>query len=105
MIKTRLFACCFAITLCLLSLTGCLFDSTADDKKDLTFENASRSTVQVIPLTTEWVGFTLAPGLKQDVGGVRDIDFRYEPLNRVQEGSASTERYIVFVDAIPVPTI
>lgn len=102
--KSRRLIYGIALFLGLLSLTAC-FDNTADDKKNLTFENFSRATVRVIPLTIEWVGFTLAPGERKELGGVRDADFRYEPANRVQEGSASTARYIVFVDAPPAPAI
>jgi hypothetical protein len=84
----------------MLSLTSC---EMADDSKAnrLTFENASRVTVQVIPLTTEWSGFSLAPGEIVRLDDIRDVDYVFEPADSVQEGSASVERYIVFVDAPP----
>lgn len=83
----------------MLSLIGCEdYDKKANR---LTFENASRFTIQVIPLTTEWAGFTLAPGDRVRLNDIRDVDYRYEPEGAVQEGSASSERYIVFVDAPP----
>ncbi|MBP7831306.1 MAG: hypothetical protein KA248_15465, partial [Kiritimatiellae bacterium] len=83
----------------LLPLIGCEdYDKKANR---LTFENASRYTVQVIPLTTEWEGFTLGMGERVRLNDIRDVDYRYEPEGAVQEGSASSERYIVFVDAPP----
>ncbi|MBU1694565.1 MAG: hypothetical protein KKC51_11460 [Verrucomicrobia bacterium] len=83
----------------MFSLTGC--ESDYSNNFRLTFENASRFTVQVIPLTTEWGGFSVAPGEIVKLDDIRDVDYRFEPADNVQEGSASTERYIIFVDAAP----
>ena len=83
----------------MISLAGC--EDYESKAYRLTFENASRSTVQVIPLTTEWGGFTLAPGEIKKLNDIRDVDYRFEPEGEVQEGSASTERYIIFVDTPP----
>lgn len=96
--KSLLFGILVAVLM--LSLTSC---EMADDSKAfrLTFENASRVTVQVIPLTTEWSGFSIAPGEIVKLNDIRDVDYVFEPTDSVQEGSASTERYIIFVDAPP----
>ena len=83
----------------MLGLTGC--EDYEAKANRLTFENASRFTVQVIPLTTEWSGFSIAPGEIVKLDDVRDLDYIFEPADSVQEGSASTERYIIFVDAPP----
>jgi hypothetical protein len=80
-----------------LGIAGC--EDEPEETDNLEFTNASRYTVNVIPLTTEWGGFSLAPGEKRKLNDIRDADFRYEPSTRVQEGSASKERFIVFVDA------
>jgi len=85
----------------MLGFVGC--DDQSDEANKLYFENASRFSVQIIPLSTEWSGFSLAPGEIRELDDIRDIDFRYEPEEEVQEGSASTERYIIFVDAPPAP--
>ena len=78
-----------------------LANGAKEKAKELTFENMSGYTVAVIPLTIEWGGFSLAPGQRMKLKDIDNPDFRYEPSERVQEGSASTERYIVFVDAPP----
>ena len=86
----------------LLGLAGC--DSLEGEEPDrsLTFENASRSVVTVYPLTTEWGAFSMVPMQVVKMDDIRDTDFRYEPHLKVQEGSASTERYVIFVDAPPL---
>lgn len=86
----------------LFFMTGCEEDSDSDN--NLTFENMSSRTVQVIPLTSEWAAFTLQPGEKKKLFDIRDVDYRLRPDARVQEGSASTERYIIIVDAPPEST-
>jgi hypothetical protein len=86
----------------MIGLAGCDDVLTgSSDSSPLTFENASRLTVEVIPLTTEWGGFVLQPMDTKKMKDIRDIDFRYEPDKKVNLGSASTERHIVFVDAPP----
>ena len=87
----------------MLSLAGC--EDYESKAFRLTFENASRVTVQVIPLTTEWSGFSIAPGEIVKLDDVRDLDYIFEPADSVQEGSASTERYIIFVDAPPTESV
>ncbi len=82
-------------------LTGCFEEDSREKAKRVTFENMSGYTVAVIPLTIEWGGFTLAPGQRVKLKDIDNVDYRYEPSERVQEGIASTERYIVFVDAPP----
>ncbi len=81
---------------------GCELEESED--LNLTFENMSSREVQVIPLTSEWAAFTLRPGEKKKLYDIRDIDYRLRPDSRVQEGSASTERYIIIVDAPPKTT-
>ena len=83
----------------MLSLAGC--EDYESKAYRLTFENASRFTVQVIPLTTEWSGFSLAPNEIVKLNDIRDVDYSFAPEGQVQEGSASTERYIIFVDTPP----
>lgn len=91
--------CVMAAAFTAIAFVGC---EDYDEKANrLTFENASHFTIQVISLTTEWEGFTLAPGERVRLNDIRDVDYRYEPEGSVQEGSASDERYIVFVDAPP----
>jgi hypothetical protein len=83
----------------LIFMTGCEEDSDSDN--NLTFENMSSRTVQVIPLTSEWGAFTLAPGEMKKLYDIRDVDYRLRPDARVQEGSASTDRYVIIVDSPP----
>ncbi|HOW98606.1 MAG TPA: hypothetical protein P5567_05620 [Kiritimatiellia bacterium] len=91
--------CVFAMAFAAIPFVGC---EDYDEKANrLTFENASHFSVQVISLTTEWNGFNLAPGERVRMNDIRDVDYRYEPEGSVQEGSASSDRYIVFVDAPP----
>ena len=90
-----------ALVALMCCLTGCFEEDSREKAKRVSFENASGYVVSVIPLTIEWGGFTLAPGQRVKLKDIDNVDFRYEPSDRVQEGSASTERYIVFVDAPP----
>lgn len=83
-------------------IAGCELEES--DDLNLTFENMSSREVQVIPLTSEWAAFTLQPGEKKKLYDIRDIDYRLRPGSRVQEGTASTERYIIIVDAPPKTT-
>lgn len=83
----------------LAGLAGCFEDDY--DPNQLRFENASSRTVLVISLTTEWAGFPLDPGVSVTLEDIQNVDYRFEPKDRVQEGSASTKRDIVFVDAPP----
>lgn len=71
-----------------------------DDDRDLKFVNASHQTVEVIPFTREWSGFTLAPGEKIVIRDVTTLDFRVRPDATVQESSASTDRHVIFVDEL-----
>ena len=97
--RKAIFSAALAAVVCCLA--GCFEDDSKEKAKELTFENMSGYTVAVIPLTIEWGGFSLAPGQRLKLKDIDNPDFRYEPSERVQEGSASTERYIVFVDAPP----
>ena len=81
-------------------LAGCE-DDTKEKARELHFINSSHYVVYVIPLTIEWGGFALPPGGDVKFKDIRDVDYRYEPKNKVQEGTASTDRYIVFVDSPP----
>lgn len=89
-----------SIMLGCMVIAGC---EIIDDDEDLnlTFENRARRSVQVIPLTIEWPGFTLRPGEKKRMNNIRDVDYRLRPDAWFQLGSASTERYIIIVDAPP----
>ena len=69
------------------------------DEQPLHFANSSSYVVTITSLSTEWVGFALAPGQERKMSGIRDVDYTFSPEKWVQEGSASTERYIVFVNA------
>ncbi|NCD21689.1 MAG: hypothetical protein EOL90_01945 [Spartobacteria bacterium] len=77
-----------------VSLAGC----DDYDEQPLEFINSSSYTVIVQSLSIEWTGFALAPGQRQKLTGIRDVDFAWEPDHVVEEGFASTDRYIVFVD-------
>ena len=83
----------------LLGLTGCFEDDY--DPNQLRFENASSYTVMIYSLTTEWGGFPLDPGMVVVLEDIQNVDYRFEPKDRVQEGSASTTRDVVFVNAPP----
>ena len=69
------------------------------DEQPLHFVNSSSYVVTVTSLSTEWVGFAIAPGQERKLSDIRDVDYTFSPEKWVQEGSASTERYIVFVNA------
>ena len=71
------------------------------DTKPLRFVNSSDYVVRVTSLSIEWTGFSLAPGESRKMTDIRDVDYTFEPADKVQEGFASTERYIVFVNAEP----
>jgi hypothetical protein len=89
----------------LFGLTGCNDPLSGNsDPSPLTFENASRYVVTVYPLTTEWGAFSLAPMDVKEMKDIRDIDYRWEPKSKVQLGSASTDRHVIFVDAPPIET-
>ena len=83
----------------LLGLTGCFEDDY--DPNQLRFENASSYSVMVLSLTTEWAGFPLDPGMVVVLEDIQNVDYRFTPEDRVKEGSASTERDVVFVNAPP----
>ena len=83
-------------------LMGCFVDDNTKEKaKELTFDNQSRYTVEVIPLTIEFTAFYMASGERRTFKDIANPDFRYEPTWKVAEGSESTDRYVVFVDALP----
>lgn len=84
------------LVISLLSLTGC--DLEDSKYNDLSFENVSRFNVEVIPLTTEWAGFTLAPGERRKFDDIDNPDFTWEPIDKVELGVASTDRDVIFVD-------
>ena len=98
--KHRMVGLLLAVSL--LCFAGCELLENDDEGQSLTFENASRSVVTVYPLTTEWGAFSMVPTQVVKMDDIRDTDFRYEPHLKVQEGSASTERYVIFVDAPPI---
>ena len=91
--------CGVLMAVLVLGLTGCFEDDY--DPNVLRFENASGYIVHVISLTTEWAGFPLEPGQRVKLDDIQNPDFRFEPKNSVQLGSASTERDVVFIDAAP----
>jgi hypothetical protein len=97
--KKWIYSVLMAVVLC--GLTGCFEDDSKEKAKEVIFENQSRFTVNVISLTIEWGSFGLAPGQRVKLKNIENVDYRYEPSWRVQEGSASTPRYIVFVDSPP----
>lgn len=68
------------------------------DTQSLRFINSSSFTVTIKSLSSEWVGFVLAPGQERKMSGIRDVDYDFEPDKYVEEGFASTDRYVVFVD-------
>ena len=68
------------------------------DEQPLHFVNSSSYVVTVTSLSIEWTGFAIAPGQTKKLSGIRDVDYVISPEKYVKEGSASTERYIVFVD-------
>lgn len=71
------------------------------DTKPLRFVNSSDHVVTITSLSIEWSGFVLAPGETRKMTDIRDVDYTFEPADKVQEGFATTERYIVFVNAEP----
>lgn len=71
------------------------------DTKPLRFVNSSDHVVTITSLSIEWTGFSLAPGETRKMTDIRDVDFIYEPRDKVGEGFASTDRYIVFVNLDP----
>jgi hypothetical protein len=89
-----------ALMVLLLGLTGCE-DDTKEKAKRMTYDNKSRLTVAVIPLSVEYGGFYLPSGEKRTFKDVTSPDFRYEPAEKVMESSESTERYVIFVDKPP----
>lgn len=90
--KKALFAVCLAIVAA--TFVGC----EDYDEEPLHFINSSSYTVTVTSLSSEWVGFVLAPGQEKKMSGIRDVDYDFSPDKFVEEGFASTDRYIVFVD-------
>ena len=68
------------------------------DEQPLEFVNSSTYVVIVTSLSTEWTGFSLAPGQRQKRTGIRDVDYSFCPQKLVKQGFASKDRYVVFVD-------
>ena len=91
--KKALFA--FLMAVVAGSLAGC----EDYDEEPLHFVNSSSYVVTITSLSTEWVGFALAPGQDRKLSGIRDVDYTFSPSKWVKEGTATTERYIVFVNA------
>ena len=88
-----------ALLVILLAIVAVALAGCEDyDTRPLRVVNASDYVVRVKSLSTEWNGFSLAPGENRKMTDIRDVDFTFEPADKVQEGSASTERYIVFVN-------
>ena len=87
----------FAILMAIVAATivGC----EDYDEEPLHFVNSSSYVVTITSLSTEWVGFAIAPGQERKLSDIRDVDYTFSPEKWVQEGSASTDRYIVFVNA------
>lgn len=86
----------FGILLAIMAfgLSGC----EDYDTQPLEFINSSSFTVVVTSLSIEWTGFVLQPGERRKMEGIRDVDYTFYPNTRVQEGFATTDRYIVFVN-------
>jgi hypothetical protein len=85
-----------------LACAGCE-DDTKEKARQLTFENRSSYVIDIVPLTIEWQGFSLAPN---EIVTLKDIDnvdwyFSRPSPSKVQEGSSSQERWVIFVNAIP----
>lgn len=100
--KKAVFAILMAVVA--ISLAGC----EDYDEQPLHFVNSSDYVVTVTSLSIEWTGFALAPGQERKLSDIRDVDYTFSPDKWVQEGSASTERYIVFVnaeEAVPVEPV
>lgn len=94
--KKALFVVLLAIVA--IGLAGC----ESYDTKPLTFVNSSDYVVTVKSLSTAWNGFVLAKGERRKMTDIRDVDYTFEPASKVQEGFASTARFIVFVNAVEV---
>ncbi len=86
----------------ILGLAACE-DKTKERARELVFDNKSRYTVDVIPRTIEIDRFSLPSGERVKFKNIKNPDFRYEPMTKVQEGMESKERYVVFVDKPPEP--
>ncbi len=78
-------------------LAGCE-DDTKEKARELSFDNQSRYTVHVVPLTIEWSKFPLLSGQKRTLKNIKNPDFTYTPDWKVEEGVNSTERRVIFVD-------
>lgn len=87
--------------LALFGLISC--DFSESKYNDLDFYNASSYTVEVIPLTSEWERFTLAPGEEKSFGDVENPDYTWEPQDKVGVGVASDDRDVIFVNKIEEP--
>ena len=92
-----------AMAVALCGMLGCE-DDTQEKAKQLKFENRSVFAVAVISLTTEWGGFMLPPGATVKLDNIKNVDWIYEPEDKVQEGSSSKERHVIFVNAPPAKT-
>lgn len=90
--KKALFA--MGMALIAATLVGC----DDYDKEPLQFINSSSYIITIESLSSEWIGFALAPGQEKKLSGIRDVDYAITPKKYVKKGSASTARYIVFVD-------
>ena len=86
------------IVVCLAALAFVLASCEDYETDPLEFKNASTYTVVVNSLSTEWDGFVLEPGEHWKKTGIESVDYTFAPNTRVKEGSASTDRYIVFVN-------
>lgn len=89
------------VGLLLAALTGCEFLRDEPEPDKLVFENMSHFVVTVYPLTIHFTPFSMAPGEKVTLKNIPNPDFRFEPTKWVQEGKESTDRHVVFVDAVP----
>ncbi|HPT17203.1 MAG TPA: hypothetical protein PK388_07965 [Kiritimatiellia bacterium] len=88
-----------------LALVASAFVGCEDyDEQPLEFVNSSSFTVVVTSRSIEWTGFVLAPGQSKKMTDIRDVDYTYEPDWLVEEGFASTDRLIVFVNASEAAT-
>ncbi len=85
------------VVLPLLAVMGCEPWFAQKDDPAYTFINKSSYTVTVIPKSSGWNGFRIAPGEQKKVYDQEDVFFSYEPVFRVAVGVNESTR-VIFVD-------